>query len=457
MAVLEMTVPRTICLGFAAVITGGALLLWLPASSGTGLWGDPIAALFMSTSAVCVTGLSVIPDLGRDYSGFGQFVLMLLAQIGGLGYMTATTFLLLLLGKKFKLKEKVAIQQSLDARGMAGLRQLIVSIISVTLLFELTGAFLLMLAFVPQMGWPKGIWYGLFHSVSAFNNAGFGLLPDNLVQYVRSPIVNFTIAGLIIGGGIGYQVIMEAFLATRDRVQSRPGRLSMTLQFKVVTTTTAILLAGGLLLFLFTEYNNAKTLAAMDLPTKLMAAWFQSVTPRTAGFNTISIGDMTTAGLFITIALMFMGASPGGTGGGVKTTTMRVLFDCTWAALQGQSEVICYQRRLPISLIFKAVGVVFGSLMVVIVATILVALVDPGVDFLPLFFEATSAFGTVGLSMGAAGTTASLSATLSLWGKLIIIGTMYIGRVGVLLLMSALLGDAEPQSIRYPEDDLLVG
>jgi trk system potassium uptake protein len=452
-----MTLSRTICLGFMAVIAFGAMLLVLPFASGTGGWGDPIAALFMSTSAVCVTGLSVIPDLGNDYSGFGQLVLLMLAQVGGLGYMTATTFLLLLLGKKFKLKEKVAIQQSLDARGMAGMRQVIISIIAVTLLFELTGAFLLMLTFVPQMGWPKGIWYGIFHSVSAFNNAGFGLLPDNLMQYVHSPIVNFTIAGLIIGGGIGYQVIMEAFLETRDRLQAVPGRLSMSLHFKVVTTTTAILLVGGLLLFLSTEFHNAKTLGALNLPSKLMAAWFQSVTPRTAGFNTISIGDMTTAGLFITIALMFMGASPGGTGGGVKTTTMRVLFDCTRAALQGHDEVICYQRRLPTSLIFKAVGVVFGSLMTVIVATILLALADRDLEFLPLFFEVVSAFGTVGLSMGAVGTTASLSIKLTVWGKLIIIGTMYIGRVGILLLMSALLGDADPPGIRYPEDDLLVG
>lgn len=444
-----MTVARTICLGFLAVILMGALALLLPASVTTGQWSDPVTALYMSTSAVCVTGLAVV-DVGKYYSGFGEFMLALLAQVGGLGYMTATTFLLLLLGKKFKLKDKIALQQSFDAPGLAGMRQLLISVLAVTALFELTGAFLLMFQFVPEFGWSQGIWFSLFHSVSAFNNAGFGLLSDNFSSYVGSPLVNLTITLLIVFGGIGYQVIMEAFLTLRDRLRKVPGRFCPSLHFKVVTTTTLILLIGGTVLFLFTEMNNPQTMGTLPWGTKILAAWFQSVTTRTAGFNTINIGGMTTAGLFITIAWMFMGASPGGTGGGVKTTTMRVLFDCMRAALAGEEEVICYNRRLPTSLMLKAVGVVFGSMITVILATILMSLTDSTLDFLPLFFEATSAFGTVGLSMG-------ISAQLSVAGKLITVLTMYIGRVGVLLLMSALLGDPEPSAIRYPEDNLLVG
>jgi trk system potassium uptake protein len=442
-----MTVARTICLGFAAVITAGALLLLLPGAIASGQWGNPIEALYMSTSAVCVTGLAVV-DPGSYYTVFGQAVLALLAQIGGLGYMTATTVLMILLGRKFKLKDKIAIQQSLDAPGLAGLKQLLKSIIAVTVICELTGAFVLMTVFVPQFGWSKGIWFGLFHSISAFNNAGFGLLPDNLVSYVNNPIVIGTIGTLIIVGGIGYPVIMEAFVGLRDRRKQPNFRWSLHL--KVVVMTTLMLLAAGTIAFWGTELNNPKTLAPLSGSSRLLSAWFQSVTTRTAGFNSIPIGDMTTAGLFITIAWMFIGASPGGTGGGVKTTTFTVLQACTVAVLRGRDDVICYERRLPTGLILKAVGVVFGSGMTVVVSTMLLALVDPQFEFLPLLFEATSAFATVGLSMG-------ISAQLSILGKLVIIATMYIGRVGILLLISALFGDPEASTLRYPEDQLLVG
>jgi trk system potassium uptake protein len=442
-----MTVARTICLGFAAVITAGALLLLLPGAIVSGQWGNPIEALYMATSAVCVTGLAVV-DPGSYYTVFGQAVLALLAQIGGLGYMTATTVLMILLGRKFKLKDKIAIQQSLDAPGLAGLKQLLKSIIAVTVICELTGAFVLMTVFVPQFGWSKGIWFGLFHSISAFNNAGFALLPDNLVSYVDNPIVIGTIGTLIIVGGIGYPVIMEAFVGLRDRRKQPNFRWSLHL--KVVVMTTLMLLAAGTIAFWGTELNNPKTLAPLSGGSRLLSAWFQSVTTRTAGFNSIPIGDMTTAGLFITIAWMFIGASPGGTGGGVKTTTFTVLQACTVAVLRGRDDVICYERRLPTGLILKAVGVVFGSGMTVVVSTMLLALVDPKFEFLPLLFEATSAFATVGLSMG-------ISAQLSIGGKLIIIATMYIGRVGILLLISALFGDPEASTLRYPEDQLLVG
>jgi trk system potassium uptake protein len=442
-----MTVARTICLGFAAVIVTGALLLLLPGSIVSGQWGNPIEALYMATSAVCVTGLAIV-DPGSYYTVFGQAVLALLAQIGGLGYMTASTVLMILLGRKFNLKDKIALQQSLDAPGLDGLKRLITSIIAVTMICELTGAFLLMTVFVPQFGWSKGIWFGLFHSVSAFNNAGFGLLPDNLVSYVNNPIVIGTIGTLIIVGGIGYPVIMEAFVGLRDRRKNPLFRWSLHL--KVVVTTTLLLLSVGTIAFWGTEINNPKTLEPLSASSRLLAAWFQSVTTRTAGFNSIPIGDMTTAGLFITIAWMFIGASPGSTGGGVKTTTFSVLQACTVAVLRGRDDVVCYERRLPTGLILKAVGVVFGSGLTVVVSTMLLALVDSQFEFLPLLFEATSAFGTVGLSMG-------ISAQLSIAGKLIIIATMYIGRVGVLLLISALFGDPEASTLRYPEDQLLVG
>jgi trk system potassium uptake protein len=444
-----MTVARTICLGFIAVILLGAILLIMPFSTSNGNWNDPIVALFTSTSAVCVTGLAVV-DTGTDFSFLGQLFIALLAQIGGLGYMTTTTFLILLMGRKFDLRQKVAIQQALDRPGMSGSTQIIRSIIATTLLFELTGIFLLMIAFVPEKGWNEGIWLAIFHSVSAWNNAGFSLFKDNLVGYQSSPLVTLTISGLIIFGGIGYQVILDIYLWFRDRVMKKTSCLVFSLDFKVATSTTLILLALGTVALFFIEVRNDNTFGKLDLPAKILVAWFQSVTTRTAGFNSIDIGQMTNAGLFIIIALMFIGASPGGTGGGIKTTTLRVLTSCTQSILQGKEDVLLYERKIAISLILKAVGVVFGSLATVIIATILISITDPKLAFIQILFEVVSAFATVGLSTGITG-------TVSIAAKLILILIMYIGRVGILLLMSSILGDPRPSRIHYPEENLLVG
>ncbi|BAY10921.1 TrkH family potassium uptake protein [Calothrix sp. NIES-2098] len=444
-----MTVARTICSGFLAVITVGTILLMLPFSTSSGNWNDPIVALFTSTSAVCVTGLSVV-DPGTYFSFWGQFFIALLAQIGGLGYMTTTTFLILLIGRKFDLREKMAIQQALDRPGMSGSAQVIRSIIATTLIFEITGVFLLLPAFVPDYGWSQGLWLAIFHSVNAWNNAGFSLFKDNLIGYQSSLLVVLTVTTLIIFGGIGYQVILEMYLWLRDRLRRKISCQIFSLDFKVATSTTLILLFLGTIAFLCIEVRNPATFGNMNLRDQLLLAWFQSVTPRTAGFNTIDIGKMTTAGLFITIALMFIGASPGGTGGGIKTTTLRVLTSCTQSILQGKEEVLLYERKIAINLILKAVGVLVGSVATVILATILIALTDPKLDFIQILFEVVSAFATVGLSTGITG-------SVSIGAKLILILTMYIGRVGVLLLMSAILGDPRPTRIHYPEENLLVG
>ena len=444
-----MTVARTICLGFVAVILLGAILLTMPFSTGNGNWNDPIVALFTSTSAVCVTGLAVV-DTGTDFSFLGQLFIALLAQIGGLGYMTTTTFLMLLIGRKFDLRQKVAIQQALDRPGMSGSSQIIRSIIATTLLFELTGVFLLMIVFVPEKGWQEGTWLAIFHSVSAWNNAGFSLFKDNLIGYQSSPLVIITIGCLIIFGGIGYQVILDMYLWLRDRIVKKTTYLVFSLDFKVATSTTLILLVLGTIAIFCIEIRNDSVFGQLSLSDKILAAWFQSVSTRTAGFNSIDIGKMTNAGLFIMIALMFIGASPGGTGGGIKTTTLRVLTSCTNAILQGKEEVLLYNRKIAISLILKAVGVVFGSLATVIVATVLISITDPKLAFIQILFEVVSAFGTVGLSTG-------ITATVSTAAKLILILMMYIGRVGVLLLMSSILGDPRPTRIHYPEENLLVG
>ncbi|MDZ7965258.1 MAG: TrkH family potassium uptake protein [Nostoc sp. DedSLP03] len=444
-----MTVSRTVCLGFLTVIAIGTILLMMPFSTSDGTWNDPIVALFTSTSAVCVTGLSVV-DPGTYFSFWGQLFMTLLVQIGGLGYMTSTTFLILLIGRKFDLRQKVAIQQALDRPGMSGSAQVIRSIIATTLIFEITGIFLLIPAFIPKYGWDEGLWLAIFHSINAWNNAGFSLFKDNLIGYQSSFLVVFTISMLIIFGGIGYQVILEMYLWLRDRILKKTQTQVFTLDFKVAISTTLILLLIGIIAFFCIEIRNPETFGYLNFRDQILVAWFQSVTPRTAGFNTIDIGKMTTAGLFITIALMFIGASPGGTGGGIKTTTLRVLTSCTKAILQGKEEVLLYDRKIAITLILKAVGVLVGSVATVIFATILISLTDPTLDFIQILFEVVSAFATVGLSTGITGTISTVA-------KLILILTMYVGRVGVLLLMSAVLGDPRPTRIHYPEENLLVG
>ncbi|MGD1717144.1 TrkH family potassium uptake protein [Hydrocoleum sp. CS-953] len=443
-----MTVARTICQGFIIVITIGTILLMLPISMSNGNWGHPVTALFTATSAVCVTGLSVV-NVGEYYSFWGQFFLLLLVQIGAFGYMTATTILLLLLGRKFSLREKVALQQSLEQVELAGVEGLIKSILATTIVFELTGILLLLLVFVPIYGFQEGCWYSIFHSVNAFNNAGFSLYSNGFVQYVNSPLLNFVITGLIIFGGLGYQVIMEMFLWLKKRWQGTQTCHSFSLHFKVVTNTTIFLLIVGLIAFFIAEFHNPNTLESLNLGEKLIAAWFQSVTIRTAGFNTIDIGNLTDAGLFITIALMFIGASPGSTGGGIKTTTFRILFNSTKAALEGRDEVLCYQRKIPIIVIIKAIGIVFASTLLVAVATTVIVFTDKQLELTQIFFEVVSAFATVGLSKG-------VTSNFTIPGQLVLIATMYIGRVGVLLLVSTVFAEKKLSVVEYPEENLFV-
>jgi len=407
---------RTICLGFVAVISIGTFLLMLPISSSNGTWSDLITALFTSTSAVCVTGLSVV-DVGKFYSFWGQLFLTLLVQVGGLGYMTATTILLLLIGRRFSLRDKVTLQSALDTNGIRSGLQLVKSIIAVTMLFELTGVFALMPIFSQKMSFTESVWQSIFHSVNAFNNAG---------------------------------LILEGYLWLRTKFSRDRDYISFSLTFCVATSTTIALILFGTIFFWFTEFSNSETLGKLPLFDQIVGAWFQSVTTRTAGFNTIDNGKMTVTGIFITIALMFIGASPGGTGGGIKTTTARILASCTGAALQGRDQINLYKLQVPNGLILKAVGVAVGSLFTVICSTGLLSLTDRNIGFINILFEATSAFGTVGLSTG-------ITASLSPAGRLVIIATMYIGRVGVLLLMAAIFTDTRPSLIKYPQESMLVG
>ena len=454
-----MTIARTICCGFLVVIAVGTLLLMLPFATDDGSWNSPLVALFTATSAVCVTGLIVV-DTGSDFSFWGQLIILLLIQVGGLGYMTTTTFLILLLGRRFDLRQKLAIQESFDRPFLHGnSRTLIRSIIATTLVFEILGILLMLNVFSKKYGTMKGLWYAIFHSISAWNNAGFSLFSDSLTGLDDSLTINFIIPLLIIFGGIGYQVIMELYMAIVHFVTRKRERLVFSLNFKVVISTTAILLLSGTIIFFLVEYPNPDTLGNLDLRGKILTAWFQSVTTRTAGFNSIDFGSMTFAGLLLTMGLMFIGASPSGTGGGIKTTTLRILTNCTRSVLRGNDEVVMFEREISVPLILKAVAVVFGSTNMVVLITFLIYLnegifhpsfFESGGTSLQVLFEVISAFATVGLS---AGITDKLSAI----SQLLLILTMYTGRVGILVFMAAIAGETRPRVVQYPEETLLVG
>ena len=431
------------------VIAVGTLLLILPIATSSGTWNNPLVALFTATSAVCVTGLIVV-DTGSHFSFWGQLIILLLIQIGGLGYMMMSTFLMLLIGRRFDLRQKFAIQESFDRPFLQGSQNLVKSIFATTLIFEITGIFLLINVFSQDYGLDQGLWLAIFHSISAWNNAGFSLFADSLMGYDSSWTINLVITGLVIFGGIGYQVIIEMYLWLTNKIQRKKEKFSFSLNLKVVTNTTLILLLSGTIAFYLIEIDNPDTFIDLNFSETILAAWFQSVTTRTAGFNSIDIGKMTTAGLFITMGLMFIGASPSGTGGGIKTTTLRILANCTRSVLRGKEQVTIYQREVPVPLLLKAVAVVFGSVSTIILATTLISMVDSQLKLIQILFEVISAFATVGLSTG-------ITASISPLGQFILVLTMYAGRVGILLLMAAIIGDPHPSVIQYPEENLLVG
>ena len=443
-----MTIARTICLGFLACIAVGTILLLMPFTTSEGTWTSPVVALFTATSAVCVTGLAVV-DTGNYFSFWGQLTILLLIQLGGLGYMMITTFLMLLLGRKFDLRQKFAIQESFDRPFLQGSKNLVRSIIATTLILEITGILLLLIVFVPEYGFSQGLWTAIFHSISAWNNAGFSLFSDSLVGYQSSWLLNIVISGLVIFGGIGYQVIIEFYLWIENFLSKRKAKFCFSLNFKVVTSTTIMLLLLGTLVIFLTEIHNRGTLQDLSLQEQLLAAWFQSMTTRTAGFNSIDFGKMTIAGL-LTMGLMFIGASPSGTGGGIKTTTFRVLLNCTKSALEGKDDVVLYQREVPSTLILKAVAVVVGTGTCIVCFTTVISFIEPDLEFIQILFEVISAFATAGLSMG-------ITAGLSTGAKLILVLAMYIGRVSILLVIAAIIGDARPTSLQYPQENLLVG
>lgn len=441
---IKLTPTQVLALGFATIILIGTLLLMLPVATKSGERTDFLTALFTATSATCVTGLVVV-DTKTYWSVFGQIVIMLLIQVGGLGIMTMSTLFALILGRKITFKERLVMQEAFNTNSLGGIVKFAKYILMVSFLFESIGAIMLTLRFLPQMGLKKAVYYGLFHSISAFNNAGFDLMGNfkSLTGYVSDWVVNLVVMGLIIFGGLGFYVLLDIYEHRHFN--------KFTLHSKIVITITLLLIAiGTLLIFLF-EYNNPKTLKPLDFPTKILAALFQAVTPRTAGFNTLSLSDMTIASKFLTIILMFIGASPAGTGGGIKTTTFAVILYTVLSVIKGEEETVLYKRTISRNIVYKAVAISFISVFIIFSVTMVLSITETS-NFLTILYETISAFGTVGLSLG-------LTPELSTVGKIIIIFTMYTGRVGPLTLALALAKrQRRPKPIiKYAEEKIMVG
>jgi trk system potassium uptake protein TrkH len=437
---------QVLVFSFLVLIAGGTLLLRLPLAARD----QPLSvvdALFTATSAVCVTGLIVV-DTPQDLSVAGQIVVLMLIQLGGLGYMAVTTVVTLALGRQLTVHERLTLQEALNVQSMEGLVRFGFTVLKLTLAFELTGALILTLSWAGEHGLGRAAWLGLFHAVSAFNNAGFSLFSDSLMGYRGDWLVNFVVTALIVCGGLGFVVLTEIGTLRRRRRLSTHTRL-------VLTLTAGLIVVATLTIFLI-ERRNPATLAPLGAAEAVLAAYFQAVTPRTAGFNTLDIGTMLPASLFLMLVLMFVGAAPGGTGGGVKISTFSVTVAAIWAMIRGAPEPTLLRRRLSPAVVSRAFSIcLIGFLALNLVAGVL--LLTEGRQLLPTLFEATSAFGTVGLSMGEAGAPVSLTGHFSGAGKMLLVSLMIVGRVGPLTLAVAIARPAPPARLRYPEGRVLVG
>ncbi len=428
--------------GFAGLIACGTILLILPISTKTGQLTSPVDALFTATSAVCVTGLVVV-DTADYWSLFGQIVILVLIQAGGFGFMTSATVFLLAFGRRIGLQERLLIRESMGLTQLGGLVKIVKRMAVFTLVAELIGTALFYLYFSAHYSFGTALRVSLFQSISAFNNAGFDLFGSyrSLSDYQGVPLVVLPTAALIFLGGISFLVIF-------DIAKSRNWR-RLSLDSKIVLTTTVALLALGIIVILLTEWNNPDTLGAMSQPQRLLNAFFQSVTARTAGFSTINTANVADYTLFFTMLLMFVGGAPGSTAGGIKVNTLGMLVATIWSTIRGKERAGAFSRQFNTQQIHRALTLVMFSIGLVCLVVFILTVTEE-FRFLNLLFETVSAFGTVGLSTG-------ITPDLSMAGRLIITGTMFVGRLGPLTLALSLIQRQLPTAYRYPEEAVRIG
>lgn len=446
---------RILAIGFLGVILVGALLLWLPISNTR-----PIAfadALFTAVSAVCVTGLmTVTPAL--QFSQFGKVILLILIQIGGLGVVACMTLFFFILKKKITVRERIVIQESYSMNQLGGIVGMVRKVIYGTFVVEGAGALFYAIQFVPEYGPAKGIWYAIFHAISAFCNAGIDILgADSLAKYATNPLMNLTTMTLIILGGLGFgvweDIIQNGKRIYHHEVPKRWWFTRLRLHSKFVLVTTAFLLVSGTLLIFCMEYQNPDTIGNLPLGKKIMASAFQSVTTRTAGFATFSQSQMHEESKFICCLLMFIGGSQGGTAGGVKTATMAMLLLSCITMIRGGQDIECFGRRIPIENVRTGFTVVITSFLVLITGIVaLLVFENDSISFIDIMYEASSAIGTVGL-------TADLTPSLCRASQAVIMIMMYIGRVGPLTLALMFAGRVDPKYRlrQLPQERIIVG
>lgn len=442
---IKLHPTQIIVIGFAIVILVGAILLLLPIATKNGESAGIIDALFTSTSAVCVTGL-VVRDTGTYWSSFGQVVILLLIQIGGLGFMTVGTLFAFAIRKKITFRERLIMQEALNQFKLSGIVRITKNILIVTFSIETIGALFLSIKFIPIYGVKDGILFSFFHSISAFCNAGFDIVGNfkSLTPFVNDALINLVVILLIILGGLGFTVIMEL-------LQKR-NFSKLSLHSKMVLKITFILILIGFIGIFVLEYSNPFTLGQYDFKDKILPSLFHGVTPRTAGFNTLDTGKLTTASVFLTIVLMFIGGSSGSTAGGVKTTTIGVTIMMIYAIIRGKEDTEAYGKKIPMEIIKKSVAIIGLAMGLIIIVTMILSITEVDHSFKEILFEAVSAFGTVGLSLG-------ITSSLTNFGKIIISLTMFFGRVGPLTIFLALAyrrGNVK-RLVRYPEEKVIVG
>lgn len=439
---LHLSPPRILVSGFALIILLGSVLLMLPVSNTSGTSLSFVDALFTATSATCVTGLVVV-DTGTHFTVFGQAVIALLIQVGGLGFMTMATLLALVFKRRISLKERLLLQEAMNQNSMQGIVALLRKVLVYSLAIEAIGAALFTIRWSFDMPLNRAAYFGVWHAVSMFNNAGFDLFGNfrSLTGYVNDPVVNFTAMFLIVTGGIGFVVLAD--------LAGYRKKKKLSLHTKVVLTMTATLIVTGALVIFCFEFTNPKTLGNLPWSGKIWASFFQSVTPRTAGANTLDIGGLRQATQFFIVLLMFIGASPGSTGGGIKTTTFMILIGGVMAMVRGREDVVIYRYRLVQERILKALTITMLALFLVIAVTMILTTTEKH-HFLMILFETTSAFGTVGLSMG-------LTPELTVIGKILISFTMFAGRLGPITLAYALSKKQNKELYRHPEGNMIIG
>ncbi|MBQ2895575.1 MAG: potassium transporter KtrB [Oscillospiraceae bacterium] len=440
---------QIIMLSFLGLIALGSALLSLPCSAADGVRIPYIDALFTATTATCVTGLVTLP-VHSSWSFFGQVVILLLIQIGGLGVITILSGLMISLHKKLGIRDRMLLQDAFNLNTLSGILRFTRRVILGSFLIEAVGALLYMTVFIPEMG-LRGVWVSLFTAVSAFCNAGIDIIGDtSLYAYVTDPMVSLVTCGLIVLGGIGFIVWWDVLRVLAPGRQTRRPLRRLTLHSKIALSVTAALILLGAGLFLLLEYHNADTLAPLTLPQKCMAALFQSVTCRTAGFATIAQEDLSNGSAVLSLLLMFIGGSPIGTAGGVKTVTFAVLIAAMVSTVRGRDEVVLFHRNISRDTVSKASAVVCMSFLILFLSTLVLAAVTEA-DALDILYETTSATATVGL-------TRALTPTLELPGKLVILVTMFLGRVGPISLAIAFnTGRKNINVIKNPTETISVG